>query len=165
MPPTSWNAPPSTSWPPRVGRRRPTRCARSPSRRGSRRSSAGEVEPPGAHLGRYAVPTKAEDRRFGRFLEIWAALSIGLLLLGLVFVAFVFPQLVVLAAIAVIAAFLFLDSVLRGTVAGVASTITLTLAGLVLLILAITFWAQALVIVAIAAAGFVIWQNLSELRS
>ena len=124
-----------------------------------------EVDPPGAHLGRYAVPTKAEDRRFGRFLEIWAALSIGLLLLGLVFVAFVFPQLVVVAAIAVIAAFLFLDSVLRGTVAGVASSITLTLAGLVLLILVITFWAQALVVVAVAAAGFVIWQNLSELRS
>ncbi len=125
----------------------------------------GAVEPPGAHLGRYAVPTKAEDRRFGRFLEIWAALSIGLLLLGLVFVAFVFPQLVVLAAVAVIAAFLFLDSVLRGTVAGVASTITLTLAGVVLLILAITFWAQALVVAAVGAAGFVIWQNLSELRS
>ena len=124
----------------------------------------GEVDPPGAHLGRYAVPTKAEDRRFGRFLEIWAALSIGLLLLGLVFVALVLPQLVVVAAIAVIAAFLFLDSVLRGTVAGVASTITLTLAGLVLLILVITFWAQALVVVAVAAAGFVIWQNLSEMR-
>ncbi len=124
----------------------------------------GDVEPSDAHLGRYAVPTKAEERRFGRFLEIWAALSIGLLLLGLVVVALVLPQLMVVAAIAVIAAFLFLDSILRGTVAGVASTITLALAGLTLVILVITFWSQALVAVAIGAALFVIWQNLGELR-
>ena len=124
----------------------------------------GDVDLPGAHLGRYAVPTQAEERRFGNLLEIWAALSIGLLLLGLVFVALVVPELIVVAAISVIAAFLFLDSVLRGTVAGVASTITLTLAGLVLVILGITFWAQALVVVAVAAAVFVIWQNLGELR-
>lgn len=124
----------------------------------------GDVEPADAHLGRYAVPTKAAERRFGRILEIWAALSIGLLLLGLVVVAVAFPQLVVVAAIALIAAFLFLDSILRGTVAGVASTITLALAGLALVILAVTFWAQALVAVAVGAAAFVIWQNLWELR-
>ena len=42
--------------------------------------------------------------------------------------------------------------------------LTLALAGLTLVILAITFWSQVLVVVAIGAALFVIWQNLGELR-
>ena len=126
--------------------------------------TAGEREGPSAHLRHIPKPTPPQAQRFGRLLEIWAAASIGLLLIGMILVLVFFPELGVIAAIVVIGVFLFIDAVLRGTVAEVVSITTFTLALVTMLILGITFWSQTLVVVAIVAGLFVIWQNLAELR-
>lgn len=124
----------------------------------------GEQEPPGAHLRHFPVPTSPAARRFGGVLEVWAAVSIGLLLLGLIYVLVVEPELGVIAAVMIIGVFLFVESVLRGTFAVVVSATTLTLAVVAVAVLALTFWTQGLVAVAVVAGLFVIWQNLGELR-
>ena len=105
------------------------RCARSPSTTRLAAIERGEVEPPGGPPRAVRHPDEGRGPSFRSLpRDLGRAEHRPVLLLASSSWPFVFPQLGVLAAVAVIAAFLFLDSVLRGTVAGVVSTITLTLA-------------------------------------
>lgn len=129
------------------------------------RLDAGIDDPPGAHLGRVAVPTTPGSVRVGRVLEAWAAVSIGLLLLALVAILVLDPDYGVVIAIAVIGAFVLIESILQRGVIDLIVVVARLLAVLAALVLAVTFW-QALVIgVAIAAGLFVIRENVSELAS
>ena len=96
-------------------------------------------------------------------LELWAALSIGLLLIGLVVALLVAPAYGFIAAILLIAAFIFIESVLRGTVVALVTTISVGLALIASVILAIHFWVPLVIAGALAAGVFVIAQNLREL--
>jgi hypothetical protein len=96
-------------------------------------------------------------------LELWAALSIGLLLIGLVVALLAAPAYGVIAAIILIAAFVFIESVLRGTVVALVNTVSVALALIASVILAIHFWVPLVIAGAIVAGVFVIAQNLREL--
>jgi hypothetical protein len=119
---------------------------------------------PTAHLRRTPLPTSPLARRYGRVLEVWAAISIGLLLLGLMAVVVFAPELGVIAALGIIGLFIFFESVLRGTVTAVLSTATMALAAVAVIILVLTFWTETLVLLAVVTGIFLIWQNLGELR-
>jgi hypothetical protein len=112
---------------------------------------------------RIAKPMVAGDVAIGRLLELWAAISIGFLLIGVVVALFFAPRLGVLAALALIGAFVFIESLLRGTIIPLVTTTSVLLAAIAGVILVITFWLQLVVIAAIAAGVFVIWQNVREL--
>ncbi len=68
-----------------------------------------------------------------------------------------------MAATLLIAAFIFIESVLRGTVVALVTTISVALALLASVILAIHFWVPLLIAAALVAGVFVIAQNLREL--
>lgn len=127
------------------------------------RLAAGIVDAPRAHATRIATPTPAGSVTYGRLLELWAALSIGLLLIGLVVALLVAPAYGVIVAIGLIAAFVFIESVLRGTVVALVNTISVALALVASVILAIQFWVLLVIAAALVAGAFVITQNLREL--
>jgi hypothetical protein len=125
--------------------------------------AAGIQDAPLAHVTRIATPTPSGSVAYGRLLELWAALSIGLLLIGLVVALLVAPAFGVIAAIVLIAAFVFIESVLRGTVVALVNTISVALALIASVILAIHFWVLLVIAAALVAGAFVITQNLREL--
>jgi hypothetical protein len=127
------------------------------------RLAAGMVDAPRAHATRIATPTPSGSVVYGRLLELWAALSIGLLLIGLVVILAVAPAYGVIAAIALIAAFVFVESVLRGTVVSLVNTVSVALALVAAVILGIHFWVWLVIGAALVAGAFVISQNLREL--
>ncbi|HEX5579629.1 MAG TPA: hypothetical protein VFY43_08195, partial [Candidatus Limnocylindria bacterium] len=127
------------------------------------RLAAGIVDAPRSHVTRIATPTPAGTVAYGRLLELWAALSIGLLLIGLVVALLVAPNYGVIAAIGLIAAFVFIESVLRGTVVALVNTVSVALALIATVILAIHFWVLLIIGAALVAGAFVITQNLREL--
>jgi hypothetical protein len=66
-------------------------------------------------------------------------------------------------AIAVIAVFLFIESVLRSRLVALATVTVRVLALVAGLILALTFWQLALISLAVAAGIFVLRENIAEL--
>lgn len=125
----------------------------------------GHEDPPQAHIRRIARPTPAGSSVAGRLLETWAALSIGLLLLALVGALVLAPGYAVAAAVAVIATFIFIESILQRRLTSLIVTVTRLMALVAAAILAITFWQPVVIGVAIAAGAFVIRENVAELLS
>ena len=125
---------------------------------------AGETgPPPQAHLKRIAEPQRPGAERAGMLLEAWAAVSIGLLLLALIAALLLAPRFGILTAGAVIAFFVFVESVLRNRVVDLLTVIVRLMAFVAGIVLAIQFWYAGLIAVAIAAALFVIRENVVEL--
>jgi hypothetical protein len=127
------------------------------------RIAEGDTDPASGRSIRIAVPMPTSTLAYGRVLELWAAISIGLLLILVVVALAVAPRLGVLAAIVLIGTFIFIESLLRGTVVPLVRVTSVVLASIAALILIGTFWLPLVVGVAIAAGVFVIWQNVREL--
>lgn len=121
------------------------------------------IRNPQAHLRRIPMPTSAGEIRVGRLLELWAAGSIGLLLLALVAALLLAPGYGLVAAILVLALFVFVESTLRRRVAGLLTVWVRVLALFGVVILVVTFWQPAVIGIAIAAGLFVLRENLVEL--
>ena len=122
----------------------------------------GDADPTAGRAIRIAAPMPASTLAYGRVLELWAAISIGLLLILVVATLAIAPRLGVLTAIVLIGTFIFIESLLRGTAVPLVRVTSVLLASIATIILAVTFWLPLLIAVAIAAGGFVIWQNVRE---
>lgn len=115
------------------------------------------------HIKHMATPVKTAQMRFDRVGETWAAVSLSLLLFGIVALVFLDPQ-HLLAELAVITLlFIVLESILRGAFVQTISQITATLAMIssIILLFNFGFW---IVISALLAIGiFLMLQRLREL--
>ncbi|HEX5039687.1 MAG TPA: hypothetical protein VFW95_06110 [Candidatus Limnocylindria bacterium] len=127
------------------------------------RIAEGDTDPTSGRPVRIAAPMPTSTLAYGRVLELWAAISIGLLLILVVAALAIAPRLGLLAAIVLIGTFIFIESLLRGTVVPLVRVTSVLLASIAALILIVTFWLPIVVAMAIAAGAFVIWQNLREL--
>jgi hypothetical protein len=124
----------------------------------------GYVEPAQAHVKHRVEPVDPQYFRAGRLAELWAAGSTGLLLiLAVGLIAAGLPEISALG-IVVIGAVL-VDSILRGKAVALMLSVTICLAVVTAVVLAITFFWQ-LSLALIAAIGVVILaENLRELRA
>jgi hypothetical protein len=118
---------------------------------------------PRAHLRRVPVPNAPGADRASLLLETWAAVSVGLLLLALVGALLFAPRYGVLAAAAVIAVFVFVESLLRSRVVDLVALWVRILALVAAVVLAVTFWQAAVIGAAVAAGLFLLRENLAEL--
>jgi hypothetical protein len=118
---------------------------------------------PQSHLRRLPAPTSPDDARIGRLLEVWAAVSIGLLLVALISALLLAPGSGVAAALLVIATFVFIESVLRRRVVDLLAGWIRVLALAAGVVLAVQFWQPLIIALAIAAGLFVLRENLGEL--
>jgi hypothetical protein len=117
-----------------------------------------------AHIQRLARPASASDLRLRALLEIWAATSIGLLLLGMVVLAVAAPQHLLDGALALIGTLIVVESVFQRRLARLVSTVAIALAVVSVGVLVYELYWQ-MVVIGVAVAGlFVLWENVRELR-
>ncbi len=116
-----------------------------------------------AHLHRMAMPVETTQVRFDRAAETWAAISLSLLLYGVVALVFVAPQHLWAGLAAISILFVVIESVLRGAFVQTVSVITTLLALLATLILFLHFWRWILLALLLGVATFLMLQRLHEL--
>jgi hypothetical protein len=127
------------------------------------RHTQGLKDNPHAHILHMAVPVKTTLLRFDRFGETWAAISLSLLLFGIVALVFLAPEFLAAGLVIITILFVVLESILRGAFIQTVAQITAMLAMISAVILFIHFWFWILIGALLAAAIFLLLQRLREL--
>lgn len=125
---------------------------------------AGHVEPPRRHIQRAHQPTSETDLKMSRLAEIWAALSVGLMLIGFVILTQFGQQYLTFWAITVVAIFIFIESIFRGRITSLVTGVTIGLAIAAALVLLYEFFWQIVGVGVLVAGGYILLDNLRELR-
>jgi hypothetical protein len=118
-----------------------------------------------AHIRHAAEPVAASEMRFDRVAELWAAVSMSLLLIGLAVLIVAAPRNVWAAITVLVIAFVVGESVLRGTFVRTVNRLAVILALVAVVVLLLHFWKLALFALLIALAVFLLYQRLRELRA
>jgi hypothetical protein len=116
-----------------------------------------------AHIRRALRPMSETSLRFGRFAEVWAAVSIGLMLVAFVVLFLFAPQyrwhgLALLSGL-----FIFAEASFRRQLPRLVSTVTIVLAVVATAVLLVEFFWSLVVGLVLIAGAYVMWENLREL--
>jgi hypothetical protein len=125
---------------------------------------AGERGPARAHISRALHPVSDDGGRAGRVAELWAAVSVGLMLIALVWIVMFERQAIASALVASIALFALLEASFRGRLANLVSSVNIGLGMLAALIIAYEFFWQIVALAVLIVGIYVLWDNLRELR-
>ncbi len=128
------------------------------------RLRAGERGPARAHLSRPHAPASDADLRVGRAAEVWAAASVGLMLVALVVIVIQARQHLAAALVAGIAVFAFVEAVFRRRLTNLLSSANIGLAVVAALVVVYEFFWPLVVLSVLAVGAYVLWDNLRELR-
>ena len=124
---------------------------------------AGQRAPARAHIQRAHQPASSHDLRVSRLAELWAAGSIGLMLLALVSLLVLRHEFLFQGLAAFLALFLFLEAAFRRRLSRLVTSVTLALAVITVLVLLFEFFWQILIAVVLATGLFILWDNLREM--
>jgi hypothetical protein len=128
------------------------------------RITAGDWGDPRAHLRHEHRPIPAEEGRYGRLVELWSAVSVGLLLLATVLLVY-FGIISPLGTIIVVAAaYAFVEAAFRRRLTILLLRVTLLLAGLAAIVLAVAYATEILVLALVGLAAIILVDNVRELR-
>ena len=133
--------------------------------RRAERAQSGRANHPRAHIRSPMEPVPSSQMRFNRAAELWAAMSISLLLIGIAALVIWAPTDVWAALILFAIAFVVGESVLRGTFARTVNRIAVILALVATVVLVVQFWKVALVGLLIGFAAFLVLQRIREVRA
>lgn len=125
----------------------------------------GERGPARAHIRRAATPIPETELQIGRLMETWAAISIGLILISLVAVLFFAPQNWFMSIITIVALVIIIEATFRRRLTQLITHVTIGLAMFAALVLALDFLPHIMIVLALVAGGYMVWQNLRELWS
>jgi hypothetical protein len=131
--------------------------------RRSERRRAGDVDDPRAHIAHAAEPVPPATMRFHGAAELWAALSISLLLIGLAVLILVSPTNVWSEGIILVIAFIVGESVLRGSFSRTVNRLAVIAALVAIVVLFVEYWEFAVVGLLIWLAVFLLYQRFREL--
>jgi hypothetical protein len=129
------------------------------------RRRAGEQGDARAHILHPMDPVPASAMRFNRAAELWAAISISLLLVGLAAFILFAPGDVWAAVVVLVIAFVVGESILRGTFVRTVNRTAVILALISAVVLAVHFWKEAIVALLVGLALFLIYQRIREFRA
>ena len=129
------------------------------------RIRSGERGPLRAHINRAHLPTTGEELRLSQFAETWAAISIGIMVLGFVILAIFAPDYLLLGFFSLVMVFVAIEAAFRRRITQLISWVTIVLAGISAVILLIEFWNEALFVAVLLAGGYITWENLRELKN
>ena len=129
------------------------------------RRRAGEGDDPRAHIRHSAEPVPAKMMRFSRATEIWAAVSISALLIGLAVLMLASPSNVWAELVVLLVAFVIGESVLRGTFTRTVNRVAVILALVAVVVLLATYWKLTLVALLLGLAVFLLYQRIREFRA
>ena len=117
-----------------------------------------------AHIERLARPASPPDPRLRSLLEVWAATSIGLVLVSMVALMVVAPTHLLGGALALVGVLVVIESVFQRRLARLVSAVAVGLALASVAVLIINLWPYLLMAVVSVSAIYMLWENLTELR-
>ena len=129
----------------------------------SKQLESGIRQPVRAHIRHAHRPETPEESRTNRIAEAWAALSVGLLMIGFIVITLFARQTLVLAILGLVGAFIFLEAIFRGKLNQLIIQYAVITAVIASLILVYQFFWFIIVSVILLAGGYIVWQNLREL--
>ena len=129
------------------------------------KAQAGDLGDPRAHLRHDHRPQPIESQRYGRAVELWSAISAGVLVIVLVATLYTGVLPIWGALIVTIGGYIAIEAAFRRRLVDLLLRITLFLAVIVAIVLAISF-APLLVVLAIGGVALIaIVDNVRELRT
>ncbi|MEZ4715590.1 MAG: hypothetical protein R2851_05805 [Caldilineaceae bacterium] len=129
----------------------------------AQRLAAGERGPVRAHIKHAHQPAEPPHSRRTRFAEVWAAISVGLMLLVVIFLAYFLPGYLAGGLAAIIALFAFIEASIRGRLDQLITSVTFALTLIAALVLLYQFYWEIIVLVVLAAGVYILFDNLREL--
>jgi hypothetical protein len=117
-----------------------------------------------AHIHRSHHTASEEGLRLSRFAEAWAALSIGVLMIGFVLLALFAREFLLFGLIALVSVVLFVEASVRRSLTRLIASLTNALAFVATLILLSKFFWQVVVGLVLVAGSYIMWENVRELR-
>lgn len=126
---------------------------------------AGRYDPPRAHIRRAHQPASYTELRFSRVAELWAAISVGVMLVSLIGLVLFARAYLVVGLSAMVALFVFLEANFRGQLIRLLTGVTAGLAIVSALILLYEFFWPLISVSVLIAGGYILWDNVRELRS
>jgi len=124
---------------------------------------AGQRGPARTHIHRAHRPASDDELRLRRLAEMWAALSIGLMMVGFVGLVLFSRQHLVLGLVAMVSLMVFIESGFRGQLSRLIASVTIGLAVIAALVLLFEFFWLVVVLGVLIAGGYIMWENLREL--
>lgn len=128
------------------------------------RIQRGQREPVDAHIRHTPRPASEVQIRAGKVAELWAAVSVGLMLIVLVLVAAYQRDHIIGVLIPSIALFAFVEAGFRGRLTSLLGSVNSALAVVAALVLLYQFFWQAVVTGVVAVGLYILWDNLKEFR-
>jgi hypothetical protein len=120
---------------------------------------------PRAHIRKAAAPTRLAERRFEQASEVWAALSLSILLLGIVALIVAGPDDVLAWIVVFLIGFVIGESFLRGTFVRTVNRVAVILALIATVVLIVHFWKWVILGGLAALAAFLVVERIRELRT
>jgi hypothetical protein len=127
------------------------------------RLEAGERDPARAHIRRAHHPASDAELRLNRLAEMWAAISIGLMMIGFVGLVMFSRQHLILGLVTLVSVIVFIESGFRGQLSRLIASVTIGLAVVSALVLLFEFFWVIVVLSVLIAGGYIMWENLREL--
>jgi len=127
------------------------------------RLQTGEKDPVRAHIRRPHQPASSSELHSNKLAEFWAAISIGLLMIGFVLLALFFRQHLVLGLVVLISAFAFIESGFHRRLPQVINSLAIGLAVVSALVIIFHFFWPIVILVVVLAGVYVMWENIQEL--
>lgn len=117
------------------------------------------------HIANLAKPTDIQVIRFAKAAEIWASVSIGLMILCLLLTVLFFPSNLLMAFLVIIYTFSILEAIIRKRYVRTLSAIALSLVFISSLILLSIYWKILLLSILAISAIYLVYENIKELRA
>ena len=124
---------------------------------------AGERSPARAHIHRPHLPASPAELRTNRLAEFWAAISIGLLMIGFVLLVLYFRQHILMGLVILISAFAFIESGFRRQLPQVINSLAIGLAVVSALLIVFQFFWPLVILGVVLAGLYIMWENVREL--
>ena len=96
--------------------------------------------------------------------ELWAAISIGLVMVGFVVLVLLGRPYLVFGLITLLSVLIFIEAGFRRQLARLVDSLTIILSVVAALVLLFTFFWEVAVLVVIVTGAYIMWENLHELR-
>ncbi len=125
----------------------------------------GNPGPMRAHLRRAHRPASAARLRFSRLAELWAALSIGLMMVVMVGLFVFGREHLFWGSAAAIAMFTLIEAGFRGQLTRLIASLTVALSIVGSLVIVYEYFWQLVILAVLTTGAFILWENLREVWS
>ena len=124
----------------------------------------GRLGSPRAHIHRANTPSPEAELRFGALEEGFAAISVGLMMIAIVFLIIFARHYLLFGLAGLISVLVFLEASFRRQLPQLINSLTIGLAIVSVLVLLFEFFWQIAVAGVLVSGLFIMWENLRELR-